>query len=169
MLTVATGGPAGPYGTHHRSSPGSQPAVQISCGSHPTLCCPADVFMVHGLFAQTLKPPLTPGSEGIGTVASPSERFPLGQRVVAGEGFWYAGMVSPFIHTFLASVREGILLGQRVVAGEETAHRCQRQGGELLPRCWGGCMPTDRQDGVGYQWQGRHLCSSCWPHMPGRM
>jgi hypothetical protein len=49
------------------------------------MCCPADVFMVHGLFAQTLKPPLTPGSEGVGTVASFSERFPLGQRVVAGE------------------------------------------------------------------------------------
>ena len=55
----------------------------------------ADVFMVHGMFAQTLKPPLTPGSEGVGTVASFSERFPLGQRVVAapwpmfyGTGSW---------------------------------------------------------------------------------
>ena len=53
---------------------------------HFTPAAPADVFMVHGLFAQTLKPPLTPGSEGVGTVASFSERFPLGQRVVAGEG-----------------------------------------------------------------------------------
>jgi hypothetical protein len=52
--------------------------------SPPVPAARADVFMVHGLFAQTLKPPLTPGSEGVGTVASFSERFSLGQRVVAG-------------------------------------------------------------------------------------
>lgn len=56
--------------------------------AHTTLhAAPTDVFMVHGLFAQTLKPPLTPGSEGVGTVASFSERFSVGQRVVAGASF----------------------------------------------------------------------------------
>lgn len=87
MLTTAVGGPpSSPWTTPRQRFQAAARQPHSSCGSHSTLCCPADVFMVHGLFAQTLKPPLTPGSEGVGTVASFSERFPLGQRVVAGEG-----------------------------------------------------------------------------------
>ncbi len=62
----------------------------------------ADIFMVEGLFAQTLRPPLVPGSEGVGTVASFSERFPVGQRVVAapwpmfyGAGSWAEYCIVP--------------------------------------------------------------------------
>lgn len=54
----------------------------------------ADIFMVRGMFAQTLKPPLVPGSEGVGAVASFSERFALGTRVVAAPWPMFYGLGS---------------------------------------------------------------------------
>lgn len=53
MLTTAVGGPpSSPWTTPRQRFQAAARQPHSSCGSHSTLCCPADVFMVHGLFAQ---------------------------------------------------------------------------------------------------------------------